>query len=63
MQQLAEEETKVRACAASRNISAETCDVVVAIGFSLLEALSCLCHNCGVLLIANSLHCYHLLAN
>ena len=21
------------------------------------------CHSCGVLLIANSLHCYHLLAN
>ena len=41
-QQLAEEETKVRAWAASRNISADTCDVVVAMGFSSLEALSCL---------------------
>ena len=41
-QQLADEETKVRAWAASRNISADTCDVVVALGFSSLEALSCL---------------------
>ena len=41
-QQLADEETKVRAWAASRNISSDTCDVVVAMGFSSLEALSCL---------------------
>ena len=42
-QQLADEETRVRAWAASRNISADTCDVVVvALGFSSLEALSCL---------------------
>ena len=41
-QQLAEEETKVRAWAASRNISADTSDVVIAMGFSSLEALSCL---------------------
>ena len=36
-QQLAEEETKVRAWAASRNISTDTCNVVVAMGFSSLE--------------------------
>ena len=41
-QQLAEEETKVRAWAASRNISADTCNVVFAMGFSSLETLSCL---------------------
>ena len=41
-QQLAEENTKVRAWAALRNISIDTCDVVVAMGFSSLEALSCL---------------------
>ena len=40
--QLADEETKVRAWAASRNISSDTCDVVVAMGFWSLEALSCL---------------------
>ena len=41
-QQLADEETKVRAWAVSRNISADTCDIIVAMGFSSLEALSCL---------------------
>ena len=41
-QQLAEEETKVQVWAASRKISADTCNVVVAMGFSSLEALSCL---------------------
>ena len=39
---MADEETNVRVWVASRNISADTCDVVVALGFSSFEALSCL---------------------
>ena len=41
-QQLADEEAKVRAWAAARNISGDACDVVIGMGFSSLEALACL---------------------
>ena len=41
-QQLADEEAKVRAWAAARNITGDVCDVVIGMGFLSLEALACL---------------------